>query len=150
MKDIEFTRDAYRGLDLEWFAVDRQGAIAILTTGYGDIPRAVFESQEKHRRLVDFFASRPEASEARAVDRPAGWPGADLNLQEARRGLYSYDHTSYSTLDPYELIAQPVTPLALAALPDEIRTLLRPFHFERLEFDTTPRILVQEHLDCAE
>jgi hypothetical protein len=141
---IEFTRDDYRGLDLDWFAVDRRGGIGIFTTGYGAIPKAVFESEERYRQLWDFFSACPESSEARFVGEPSG----ELFLQEARRGLYSYWQCGYSVFDPYELIAYPVTPLMVDALPDAIRAVLRPFHCERLDFPVSRLIVVQDYFEC--
>jgi hypothetical protein len=144
----EFTRHALRGLDVEWFAVDRRGCIAMLTSGYGAIPKAVFESEERYHRLAEFFAGRPEASGAKLAERLSAAGGHENFLADARRGLFSYSHTSYRALDPYELIALPLTPAPVGALPAEIQALLRPFRFDRLEFATAERVLAQEHFDC--
>jgi hypothetical protein len=148
MMELDFTRDALRGLDVEWFAVDRRGAIAILTSGYGAIPKAVFESKERLDRLTSFFGARPESSGARLAEGLATGGDYELFLREAGRGLYAYHHRGYSVLDPYELIASPAVPATLDTVPAEIQALLRPFALGRLEFATAGRLRVQEHVEC--
>jgi hypothetical protein len=124
---IDFTREALRGLDVEWFAVDRRGCLAMSTPGHGAIPGAVFESEERLGRLSEFFGARPERSEAKLAERLSAVGGHESFLAEARRGPFSYSHRSYSTLDPYELIALPLTPATVGDLPAEIQAMLRPF-----------------------
>lgn len=145
---IDFTREALRGLDVEWFAVDRRGCLAMLTSGHGAIPKAVFESEERLDRLSEFFGARPGGSEAKLAERLSVVGGHESFLAEARRGLFSYSHSSYSTLDPYELIALPLTPATVGVLPAEIQAMLHAFRFDYLEFATAERIHVQEHFDC--
>lgn len=145
---VEFTRDALRGLDVEWFGVDRLGALAIFTTGYGVIPKKVFESEERHRRLSEFFEGAPEISEARLVAGLDPRGTYELFLAEARRGLYSYCHSDYWTREPYKLIAYPVTPALFGDLPEEIQAMLAPFRFEHTEFSKEEAIRVDEHFEC--
>lgn len=144
----EFTRDALRGLDVEWFGVDRLGALAIFTTGYGVIPKKVFESEARHRRLSQFFEGVPETSEARLVAGLDPRGTYELFLAEARRGLYSYFHSDYRTREPYKLIAYPLTPLLLKELPEEIQAMLAPFRLERVEFSKQVIIRMDEHFKC--
>lgn len=145
---VEFTRDALRGLDVEWFGVDRVGALAIFTTGYGMIPRKVFESKERHRRLCEFFEAAPEISEARLIAGLDPRGTYELFLAEARRGLYSYYHSDYGTREPYKLIAYPATPALFGNLPAEIRAMLAPFRLERVEFSKEKVIRIDEHFEC--
>jgi len=145
---VEFTRDALRGLDVEWFGVDRVGALAIFTTGYGVIPRKVFESDERHRRLSEFFDGAPEISEAHLVAGLDPRGTYELFLAEARRGLYSYYHSDYGTREPYKLIAYPLAPLLVKDLPEEIQAMLAPFRFERIEFSQADTIRIDEHFEC--
>jgi hypothetical protein len=145
---LEFTRDALRGIDVEWFGVDRVGALAIFTTGYGTIPLQVFESEERHRRLSDFFDGAPEISEAHLVSGLDPTGDYQLFLAEAGRGLYSYWHSDYGTREPYKLIAYPVTPALFGDLPEEIQAMLAPFRLERIEFGKEDVIRVDEHLEC--
>jgi hypothetical protein len=145
---VQFTSDALRGLDVEWFGVDRLGALAIFTTGYGVIPRKVFASEERHRCLCEFFESAPEVSGAQPANGLDPRGTYDLFLAEARRGLYSYYHSDYRTREPYKLIAYPVTPALFGNLPVEIQAMLAPFRLERIEFGKEDVIRVDEHLEC--
>lgn len=145
---LEFTRDALRGIDVDWFAVDRVGAIAIFTTGYGVIPRSVFESEERHSRLSEFFDGAPEISEACLVSGLDPRGNYDLFVAEARRGLYSYYHSDYRTKEPYKLIAYPVTPALLGDLPEEIQAMLAVFRLDRIEFGKAEIIRIDEHFEC--
>jgi hypothetical protein len=46
--------------DFEWYAVDRKGQVAFLTSaGFGAIPMLVFEDKRMYYRAADLFRSLP-------------------------------------------------------------------------------------------
>ena len=127
-------------LDLDWFALDAQGAVAHFTTGgCGGLPRSVAASREDVDRLRDFFLALPETGAAilnpnRASSLPlfrprAPDPAAQLRpwTATAARGLYAYDFVEDRRRRPrpYAQVARPELPLHADELPAEIRAVLQ-------------------------
>ena len=125
--------------DLDWFALDAQGAVGHFTTGgCGGLPRSVAASREDLDRLRDYFLSLPETGAAilnpnRASSLPlfrprAPDPAAQLRpwTATAARGLYAYDYVEDRRRRPrpYAQVARPELPLHADELPDEIRSIL--------------------------
>ena len=124
--------------DFEWFALDRNGHVAILTAaGEGVIPRAVFRSREAyflhHRTLL----SLPRTGTATRV---ADLPG-DLSFwtEAAERGLYGYDWTNHPLGTPgfatnYVRVAVPASPITVNNLDEKLRTWLEAVRLPALTF----------------
>ena len=134
--------------DLDWFAVDGEGAVGHFTTaGAVPLPRCAARSKENLERLVTHFLAR-EACTAAVIDPDAlanagmldsdaasrDWFFGDF-LAMARRGLYSYN--VFMRTPPaagYYRVAVPSVPLHVDQLPAEIRALLGEVRFETLSF----------------
>jgi hypothetical protein len=123
--------------DFEWYAIDRHGAIAFLTTaGFGVIPRCVFRSKEDYWRCRRYFQQLPaRCDHARHVTE-----NGDLSswIEMAHRGMFGYDWTDnagqYITDEPYRLIASPAVPLMIDEVPPNVRAWLEPIRFASLAF----------------
>ena len=150
---MEFTRSEYLGLDLPWYAADAIGHLAVLMTGYGAIPKAVFADQASYDLLDKYFEALPAQGEARITDEQAQLQRRhNLNFdsfeKDARRGLFSYFHRGNSASEPYELIAYPITPLNFDQLPDGCRSAMKLLRFETVHFNKCHRFYVAEYFDC--
>jgi hypothetical protein len=124
--------------DLDWFAVDRSGAVAhIATGGMGFLPDTVKESFEDLNRLKNFFRSLADnRCQAVVSDRLTSRLPPNIAIESvvtfsdfrsmASRGLYSFDCVlSGRRPTGYFLVAFPTEPLKADALPTAIQTLLR-------------------------
>jgi hypothetical protein len=125
-------------LDFEWYAVDRDGHVAFLTSaGFGPVPAAVFGSEPAYRLARDFFRSLPERCEFIA-DLPDDLGRAGCWIDAARRGLYPYDWNARQSQPlprrPYRRLAIPAAPLAFADLPAEVQGWLEAVRFGQSEF----------------
>lgn len=133
------TEEDEAAADLDWFAVDAQGAVAHFTTGgCGALPRGVAASKEDLETLRAYLTTLPETTIAivnpnRATTIPLfptvkPEPVARLRpwTAAAARGLYAYDYVEDRKRRPrpYLLVARPELPLLAAELPPDIRTLL--------------------------
>lgn len=114
-----------RGLQFEWYAIDRSGLLAILNTaGCGPIPEIMLTDEQAWERADSALLSLPERCTARSG--PGRYYDSEFE-QIAQRGLFAYDWSDvgqpYTDLSArYELQAYPVQPLTVAdlRLPPEI------------------------------
>lgn len=117
---MKFIRESYFGLDFSWFATDKMGQIAKLTTGYGPIPEQVFRDEAAYNEVVDFFSRLEISSEAKLgriarARKSRGTGDYSMYIEDAHKGFFAYDYHGHH--GPYELMALPLTPLPKASLP---------------------------------
>jgi hypothetical protein len=127
------------GLDLDWFAIDAQGAIAHFTTGgCGALPRSVAASRDDLETVRTYLLALPETTAALVnPNRVASIPlfpsirtEPATNLRPwtatAARGMYAYDYIEDRKRRPrpYLLVARPELPLKADELPPAIRAIL--------------------------
>ncbi len=130
---MSFTREKFYGLDLEWYAIDTFGFIGKFTTGYGPIPKIVFDNEKIYDSIIIFFKELKMRSEAKLIKsirkRQAKGDGNYQDaLEESKKGIYIYDFKD--CYGPYELIAYPLNnPLKIEQLPLEISSNLLKFSF---------------------
>ena len=131
--------------DFEWFAVDRLGQVASLTSaGFGAIPLAVFRDKAAYFAAAQYFESLPVRC-GHTLHAPVpkrswcSWSGHvfpdwSCFTHTAERGLFSYDWNAvagqYVPGHPYELMASPDRPLLFAELPKVVQEWLVPIRFE--------------------
>jgi hypothetical protein len=110
--------------DFEWYAVDRNGHVAFLTSaGLGAIPMLVFRDKEAYQRAANFFRSLPaRCGHVLHAKGPYDWSSW---IRAANQGLFGYDWNAsagqYVPGYPYKLMAAPETPVTLSDLPADVR-----------------------------
>jgi hypothetical protein len=138
-------RDDVFGLEYDWFAVDQDGHIGHFSSaGYGAIPLAVFDHADAQEQLFAYFQEQPIQTEAELMIAPGGT--LDAWLAMARQGVFSYDFKHWD--GPYQLIARPVRPTFISALPSHIQQIVRHVSFEEICFRTAPTINPEQLTEC--
>lgn len=152
--DDEYFESAAKGLrpfsDFEWFAVDRDGFIAFLTSaGLGPIPTIVFKSKPDYFALQHWFNDAPFRGEY-VVHPPAKkMPRPDDFLSMARKGLFAYDwdcSKGQYLRWPYHLIASPERPLLIHELPDSAKATIEQIRFD-VSFRESSALEVENFFD---
>jgi hypothetical protein len=150
---MEITPDEQIGSDFEWFAVDRNGAIAVFFSGGNKLPDLIAASKENLKLLSSWFL---EYMVANFQDDPEqSRLGAKIpTLSEIQRlivahhfGLHIFDNQ-----DPggwgtkvYVRYATPERAIYLDSLPHEIRKILEMATFD-CDFDQENEIDVERFL----
>ena len=137
-------------LDLEWYACDRGGNIACLTTaGLAAVPLRVFRSRSAYlatRRFLSRLGVRG-GHELREAGRRMPPALAGDWVEAARRGLFAYDwgHGAggYEPGLPYRLVAAPERPLTLPEVPPPVRRWLEAVRFELVDFPGAAELFVE-------
>jgi hypothetical protein len=133
--------------DLEWFAVDKHGAIGFFTTGgFGILPESIRASKEDTEVVRDFFWNiQPKCTSAHISERARDifeWKNEDQQnthmqsyLDMSCRGVFSYQAVATSTRpNAYHRVAVPQAPIRIYDLPEAIRTILARTVFESVSF----------------
>jgi hypothetical protein len=111
------------GIDLSWFAVDRDGHVGFFTSaGSRIVPEVVLKSRETWESLKKAIHSLPRTGKGSLRFSEGG------NLKDwiemAARGLFAYDFKSYDTAvfenGDYQIIATPSQPLVIASLGEAV------------------------------
>jgi hypothetical protein len=107
-------RSDFQGLEFDWFAVDSEGFIALMSSaGYGPIPDAVFERFDGQQRIEEFLS------------RLIGSQTSDdlLRIQQllSTVGVFTYDWKHSD--GPYQRFAAPPRPKRIVELgvPEDLR-----------------------------
>lgn len=106
-------------MDLEWFAIDRQGNVAAFwSAGDAFVPKFVFEDKERTEKLAELFELLPIGSRGKGVGFPV--------KETIERGLFLYEavHEPKNFSGNYELVGSPSNPIKYDDLPDEIKGLM--------------------------
>ena len=137
--------DYYGAVEYDWWAVDRDGHVAVFSTaGFGPTPVDVLSSP-----WADAWSEFEEAIISRVpavgVGVPLGrGPGTCQEWTlEAARGLYVFDWPGGST-HRYEKIVQPSVAIQSAALPETLRNRVEAVRIEALCFQDAATISVGE------
>lgn len=102
-----------RGTDFDWFALDRDGHLGVLTTAReGPVPLPIWENYERFMRLREWVGKLPPLAPAVQVfSGPANYREWS---EYALKGLFAFDYQSDldgSKPEGYDLIAQPTATL---------------------------------------
>lgn len=128
--------------DFEWYAVDRKGQLAFLTSaGFGAIPMLVFRNKQAYYLAADYFRSLPvRCGHVLTASGPYNWSSW---IKAAERGLYGYDWNvpagQYVPGYPYKIMASPKNPLTLPELPADAQDWVSLIHFD-VEFDAAEEV----------
>jgi hypothetical protein len=107
-----------QGLEYDWLGSDVSGCVALFSTaGAGYAPKAFLRDTDAHDMAIQAVLVLPVTTEARFA--PDLGPGL-INTWRlvAERGLYAYD--SNPNGGPYRLVAAPVVPVRVDALPPDV------------------------------
>src|SRR5688500_4407726 len=126
------------GIDSVWLATDRDGHVAVfVTAGNGPIPACVLSAENVAVEDIEgMLVGLPRVTTARlliSVKRP------DDYLDMAERGLFVYDwtdahRTASEALRTYELMAAPISPATVDAMPIEVVRVMCGVAFDDISF----------------
>jgi hypothetical protein len=138
--------------DLDWFAIDKEGAVGHFTTGgFGVLPRPAASSYGDLKKLLGFF---------RETLAPATTASISNNLQShkqfnndsaksrylhdsiamASRGLFSFDCCYGNRPTGYFKVTLPSKPLHFSSLPVEIQQILKRTVLSEISFKDVDEI----------
>ena len=128
------------GEEFDWFCLDRQGFIAVLTTaGRGPVPDAFFQvSADQYNTIISTMACR----KACEIIRVTGESGNLTDWQiYAQHGFFAFDfhdvhRTASKARGGYDLIYRPGCPSHQSELPESVRYCLPVLgtEFSRIDF----------------
>jgi hypothetical protein len=147
-----FQRNQFYGWDFYWYAVDSEGSIAQLSSGYAPIPERVFLDKTEYIEINDYFQNLPPITKSYLSSRfqeiknqsPDGYLTA---LEDAKRGLYVFEEKS-DWSNNYEICALPEKELKLCNLPAEVQKFLNPLTIETVKFREVEEINVLHYFKC--
>lgn len=134
-------------IDYDWFAVDDEGLIGHFATGgRGAMPLSVTASAEDLKTITDFFRTEVVAETSIRLS-----PALTLHkvfrsdsqekrylewfLQMASRGLFSFDVLPAAVRPVgYFRVVDPVVPLNIVLLPEQIRVILERTQLKGISF----------------
>lgn len=135
--------------DFEWYAVDRRGQLAFLTSaGFGAVPMLVFRNKRVYSEAAEFFRKLPLRC---GHVRFAGDCGDMTSwINASRQGLFGYDWNaeaaSYVPNTPYRKLTAPESSLILHELPIGLREWISPIRFE-LDFAEASELFPELQFD---
>ena len=110
------------GEEFDWYALDREGHLAIFTTaGLGPVPAAIWAHREKFYALETAVKGLPDTDTFEKVFCGPGNHSEWCDL--ARKGLFAFDyHDIHRTnrLHLYDLMARPANPVPASVLLPEV------------------------------
>jgi hypothetical protein len=122
--DVDFP--AAHSMDTQWFAVDRDGHVALFITGEaGSMPLTAGEGDVDE--VLRALGSK-QTQEGLDYDEDA------LGRELARRGVHVYEDASDFFTGPYKRAHKPKKPLHVDQLPPELRDDLKSVRFDGLSF----------------
>jgi hypothetical protein len=140
------------GIDCVWIASDYNGNIgAFVTGGEGPIPCSAL--RDKYFLIDDVEEALCDLPLVSGVRLLVSMPRPDDFIEMAKRGFFVYDwrdvhRTSRACSNMYEQIAVPQTPIALAALPVQMRSLASSVNFSPLAFENELSLSTGLKFEC--
>jgi len=130
--------------DIEWFAADRDGHVALLATaGLGPVPRAALANARGHVAVWEAIEKlHPAAGHA-----GLGW---ELFDRAGQLGLFSYDYSAqgqnygmYEDGQPYRRVGTPQRAITLDVLGDRARSYLAGIQTTAVCFAETDSLIAE-------
>lgn len=158
LNNIEFKREAFYGLGIDWYAVDITGSLALIITDELPVPKQIFSNENNYKELKNFFQKLPKIttstlpqrfSEIR--NRTQGKVDFLGYLRESEKGIYVISEEieivrGERTAEHY-LTAIPDKKLYLDNLPCRIKELLSPYHVS-VRFSEIKKIDFTKFFSC--
>jgi hypothetical protein len=138
-------------IDCVWLASDRVGHVAaFITAGRGPIPLVILDRIDfDHEDVEPSVANLARVGDANLL---VSVPRPDDFIAMAERGIFVYDWTDASRgsglLRAYELVAAPLSPIAVTELPNELVSFIGGARFTQLEFSGSRIVDVDAHFRC--
>lgn len=109
------------GVEYDWLSVDEDGCVALFSTaGAGYAPAEFLRDTDAHDQAIQTVLSLPRTTDAKfSPDLAEGL--ANTWQLVAQRGLYAYDCDPNG--GPYRLVAAPVAPIRVDALPAAVASV---------------------------
>ncbi len=131
------------GIDLSWFAVDRDGHLAHFTSaGSRGVPAKVLASEPELNRISFFLRDLPSAGDAKLCPPIEG--KTDFWLDMAKKGIFSYDFISEDDAvfekGHYRLVALPKSPILLESLDPLVQKAFNSFRAPEICFKKVDRV----------
>ncbi len=121
--------------DFEWFAIDSQNLIAMLTTaGDGSILQNTFRDLDTHIKVRDLFTNLPCIGNAEILENEGT---VDDWRVMAERGLYGFDFRNWQRKGGYYLVARPEKTLHIEDIPMWAQEWLEGLRIENVSFETS-------------
>ena len=109
-------------LDVEWYAVDRSGNIAVfLSAGNGNLPEFVCADYDKSESLATYFDTLPKNTES-ILHFQSTEKAEQLAIDFSDKGLHYFDADLNHF---YTKLSSPKKPLTFGMLPPHIKQLLQ-------------------------
>lgn len=142
------------GRDCVWIAGDRDGQVAAFATaGIGPIPILVLDGTGPPllKDIEEAALVLPKISACRLV---ASVPRPDSFVALAERGFFVYDwsdihRTRGSLIEAYELMAYPLNPISLDALPQGLRSCAAGIKYGANSFSRSEQMRVTDYFECV-
>lgn len=143
-------------MDIDWFAVDEDGALGHFTSGTsGLLPPSVISSKIKLEKVFSFISELPMTRKVQVDDKcedivsPSFWKRLsnpmemflECYLKMGSRELYSYDYYEHDPKNySYFRVIIPEKPLLLDELPNDIQHILGKTILRGMKFAGTQEI----------
>lgn len=124
--------DDIRGFEYDWLAMDQGGLVAFFSTaGGGYAPDAFLRDIESHDCAIEALLVGSATTMAKFAPKVA--PGLKNTwLLAAERGLYAFDADPLG--GPYRLVAAPLEPTSVNALPPDVASIVRRVPLPTINF----------------
>jgi len=136
------------GMDLEWYAVDREGRVAFFTTaGWGPIPSCITRDVARIGTTIkDHLLNAPAVCRGILAVKRKG--RLDDWVRAADHGFFAYDYVLHK--GPYTLVAYPETPIVVSMLPQDLQNALLRVTLDRMSFADNRTLNAQEYIACSD
>jgi hypothetical protein len=133
--------------DRDWFAVDQENHLAAFVIACeGDVPERLLPHHTKLDECFERILALPPVGGHELLH---AYPKADSFIDFAKRGIFAYDWLDVH-LEPamrkqrYQLIARPLCPIKLLALPADLKECFALARFEGVRFALSSAVNVRE------
>ena len=142
-------REAFEGVEFDWFAVDAAGHVGHFSTaGYGPVPLPVLNRLDAAQEDEVWLLGKRLLILPVIGTAVGHLPGRiDSWLELARRGLFGFDWKHWA--GPYLRATTPNAPVEIASLPAELQKLIRLVEFGGVRFVGLESVQPEEHCPCG-
>lgn len=131
--------------DIMWFGVDKNGIIFECTSGgLGCVPSFVCDSKEETELLEEYFLDIPDECAEGLYDNNESDDLFQDCIILSSKGIFCYDvAVDEERIDEYRRISEPVKPLTINDLPDDIKEIMNS---HKVDVDVTKDLYISvEH-----
>lgn len=143
LAEVDFP--AAHSMDSEWFAVDKDGNIALFETGEaGIIPNhAIGADQGAVFEVLD------QLSTSLGLPTEDGFDEALSEERLNKLGVFRYEYDDYGSGEPYDRTFVPKAPRKLAQLPASLQKIFGSVKFTDVSFNIDESIAPRRYFECT-